>query len=228
LRREKSCCWPADVGNGTGVSLDADGPIAAGAIVTEAADPGEAVSEFGHDALEHTDVALAVFPDLEGRNGLGEAGDLIGRKCGPIAGVESEREACGVGDSPVVVDPAGFWGIDVVRGHDEESIGAGALHAAGHIGADDRVIADAGDDGHAAAGGADGRGDDLLGFLGGEGVDFTSAAGGNNGAIGVLGHLIHIFLEGGEIQGKVWMEGRDGETENATELIAKLGGHEEP
>ena len=213
----------AEVRDRTGEGLDPDGPIAAGAIVAEATDPGETIAEFGHDALVHTDVALAVLPDFERGNGVGKAGDLIGSEGGPIAGIEGEGEACCVGDGLVIGDPTRFWGVDVVGRHHEEGVGTGFLHAAGHIATDGGVVTDASDDRHAALGGFDGDSDDLGRFFGSQGIDFAGAACGDYGAVGVTGHFIDVLFESGQVEGEVLFEGRDGEAEDATELVAKFG-----
>ena len=213
----------AEVRDRAGEGLDSDRPIATGAIVTKSTDPGETITEFGHDALVHTDVALAVLPDLERRNSVGQAGDLIGSEGGPIARIEGEGKAAGVGNGLVISDPTRFRGVDVIRRHHEEGTGTGFLHATSHIATDGGVVADASDDRHAALRSFDGDSDDFGGFFGSHGIDFAGAACGNDGAIRMTGHFIDVLFESGEVEGKVLFEGRYGKAEDAVELVTKFG-----
>ena len=165
---------------------------------------------------------MPVFPNLKRRHALGQTGDHVGRKDGPIARVDAERQAGGLADGGVVIDESVDGRIDVRRRQDEQRVGARFFHTARHRASDRRIDSHAAHHGH--LGGRFGDADDLHGLLNRKRIELAGATGGDHGAKGMLAHQGDIFLERGIIHRQVrGTKRRDGEPEHAAELIAKFG-----
>ena len=105
----------SDIRNARRVGLHADGEVLRDAVVTQAAEPGQAVAHFVHDALVLARDPLAVLPSGERRNALGQARHLLRREHGPVAAVDEQRQAARLADRFVVIEQSALRRVDVVR-----------------------------------------------------------------------------------------------------------------